>query len=160
MCYKFFPQIISPQSSASDRRLPLARVLCPSINTCLPHAPPAGHWSSLALVLVARANGFFGAPMAWSSRLSGADERTWSRPGAARPRTAITPAAARSILRPSRLPMTVAADEFTSRSRADPSRTVRQIPRTSFLRNQINAKPRCHSSVRRRAGRGAGRPAI
>ena len=22
---------------------------CPSINTCLPHTPPAGHWSSLAL---------------------------------------------------------------------------------------------------------------
>lgn len=35
-------------------------VFDPSINTCLPHAPPAGHWSSLALALVARANVFSG----------------------------------------------------------------------------------------------------
>jgi len=69
---QIFPQFISPQSSASDRRLPLARVLCPLINTCLPHAPPAGHWSSLALVPT-RANGFCGDPMAWPGPISGAD---------------------------------------------------------------------------------------
>jgi hypothetical protein len=46
------------------------------INTCLPHAPLAGHWSSLALATNTRANCFrevaFGHPSANSSRGSDA----------------------------------------------------------------------------------------
>jgi hypothetical protein len=59
-----FPQIIWPQSRATDRRPPQACVLCPSTNTCLPHAPPAGHWSSLALVSACQGQSLFWEPKA------------------------------------------------------------------------------------------------
>jgi hypothetical protein len=44
----------------TDRRRFQARILSLLIKTCLPHAPPAGHWSSLALAFAAGANGFSG----------------------------------------------------------------------------------------------------
>ncbi len=55
------PRLSRCKSRATGRRPTHACVFCLSINTCLPHAPPAGHWSSLALDRLARANGFLGA---------------------------------------------------------------------------------------------------
>ncbi len=70
-----FPQIILPQSRATDRRPPQACVPWPSINACLPHAPPAGHWPHWPWYQLARAIAFLGA----EGRSSATQARTTAR---------------------------------------------------------------------------------